>query len=93
MPAYHFEVTLDIAGLSPEDIGVELVVAKPIVAAEPANVDYSMPLSQANVDGGKVTYSLDYIPNRTGIFDVALRIYPKNPRLPHRMDFALVKWA
>ena len=91
--AYHFEVTLDIAGLSPEDIGVELVVAKPIVAAEPANVDYSMPLSQTNVDGGKVTYSLDYIPNRTGIFDVALRVYPKNPRLPHRMDFALVKWA
>ena len=91
--AYHFEVTLDIAGLSPEDIGVELVVAKPIVAAEPANVDYSMPLSQINVEGSKVTYSLDYIPNRTGIFDVALRIYPKNPRLPHRMDFALVKWA
>ena len=26
-------------------------------------------------------------------FDVALRIYPSNPLLPHRMDFALVKWA
>ena len=29
----------------------------------------------------------------TGTYDVALRVYPSNPNLPHRMDFALVKWA
>lgn len=91
--ACHFEVTLDIAGLSPEDIGVEMVVAKPIVPSQPANVDFSVQLEQTKVDGNKVTYSLDYVPKRTGIFDVALRVYPRNPRLPHRMDFALVKWA
>ena len=91
--ACHFEVTLDIAGLSPEDIGVEMVVAKPIVPSQPANVDFSVQLEQTKVEGNKVTYSLDYVPKRTGIFDVALRVYPRNPRLPHRMDFALVKWA
>ena len=26
-------------------------------------------------------------------FVAALRIFPQNPMLPHRMDFALVKWA
>ena len=90
---YRFEVTLDLAGLAPEDIGVELVVAKPIVPSQPANVDYSVQLAQTEVEGDKATYALDYVPKRTGIFDVALRIYPKNPHLPHRMDFALVKWA
>lgn len=90
---YRFEVTLDLAGLAPEDIGVELVVAKPIVPSQPANVDYSVQLAQTEVEGGKATYALDYVPKRTGIFDVALRIYPKNPHLTHRMDFALVKWA
>ena len=91
--AYHFEVTLDIANLQPCDIGVELVVAKPVEGAEQADVEYSIELPQTKVEGSKVTYALDYIPDRTGTFDVALRIYPKNPRLPHRMDFALVKWA
>lgn len=90
---YRFEVTLDLAGLAPEDIGVELVVAKPIVPSQPANVDYSVQLAQTEVEGDKATYALDYVPKRTGIFDVALRIYPKNPHLTHRMDFALVKWA
>ncbi len=90
---YRFEVTLDLAGLAPEDIGVELVVAKPIVPSQPANVDYSVQLAQTEVEGNKATYALDYVPKRTGIFDVALRIYPKNPHLTHRMDFALVKWA
>ena len=91
--AYHFEVTLDIAGLAPEDIGVELVVAKPIVPSQPANVDFSVQLNRVKTEGNRITYALDYVPKRTGIFDVALRVYPTNPRLPHRMDFALVKWA
>ena len=40
-----------------------------------------------------MTYALDYTPDRAGTFDVALRVHPENPMLPHRMDFALVKWA
>ena len=36
---------------------------------------------------------LDYAPENTGMFDVALRIFPSNDKLEHRMDFALVKWA
>ena len=90
---YNFEVALDIANLKPEDLGVELVVAKPMVGNQAANVDYSLPFVQANVEGNKVTYTLEYTPKRTGIFDVAIRIFPKNDKLAHRMDFALVKWA
>ena len=90
---YHFEVTLDVANLSPEDIGVELVVAKPTIGSEAANVDYSLPLVRQKVDGNRVTYALDYTPRRTGMFDLALRVFPHNDKLPHRMDFALVKWA
>ena len=90
---YHFEVTLDVANLSAEDLGVELVVAKPMVGSDAANVDYSLPLTCTKVEGSRVTYTLDYTPRKTGMFDLALRIYPRNEKLPHRMDFALVKWA
>jgi phosphorylase/glycogen(starch) synthase len=90
---YLYEVTLDIANLNTEDVGVELVVAKQIEAGESVEVVSTNALEIKSVEGNVVTYSIDYTPSRTGSFDVALRVYPKNDRLPHRMDFALVKWA
>lgn len=38
-------------------------------------------------------YSVRSTPESTGSFDMAIRVFPKNDKLPHRMDFALVKWA
>ncbi len=90
---YLYEVALDTASLRAEDLGVELVVAKQIEAGEAVNVVSTKALELKSVEGRLATFSIDYTPERTGTFDVALRVYPKNERLPHRMDFALVKWA
>ena len=90
---YHFEVTLDVATLSPADIGVELVVAKQMVGQQAPDVTLTEQLQLVNVEGTQAIYALDIAPNRTGAFDLALRVYPKNEKLPYRMDFALVKWA
>ncbi len=90
---YHFELTLDLAGLQKEDIGAELVVATQIEAGQAANVVETRRLEVVATDGNTVTLALDYKPEHTGMFDVALRIFPSNDKLEHRMDFALVKWA
>lgn len=90
---YHFAVTVDVANLRPEDIGVEMVVAQQIVGGQSVNVTRTIQLARTRVEGRQVTYALDYTPEETGTYDVALRVYPSNPHLPHRMDFALVKWA
>ncbi len=90
---YRYEVTLNLANLRAEDLGVELVVAKQIESGEAVDVVATKQLEVKNVNGQEVTFSIDYTPARTGTFDVALRVYPSNDRLPHRMDFALVKWA
>ena len=90
---YHFEVSVNIDNLKPEDIGVELVLAKQIEYGHSANVLDTIALNRIRTEGSVVTYALDYTPSHAGTFDYALRIYPHNPRLPHRMDFALVKWA
>ena len=90
---YHYEISLNIGTLSPEDIGAELVIAQQIEAGSKANVLGTKALELSNVSGREVVLSVDYTPDRTGTFDVAIRVYPKNDRLPHRMDFALVKWA
>ena len=90
---YHFELTLDLAGLQKEDIGAELVVATQIEAGQAANVVETRRLEVVAAEGNTVTLALDYKPEQTGMFDVALRIFPSNDKLEHRMDFALVKWA
>jgi phosphorylase/glycogen(starch) synthase len=90
---YRFEITLNLAGLSKEDIGAELVVATQIEAGQAANVVETRRLEVISSEENTVTLALDYAPEQTGIFDVALRVFPVNDKLEHRMDFALVKWA
>ena len=63
------------------------------VGGQNANVMRTIGLKHTKTEGSRVTYALDYTPDEAGTFDVALRIFPENPHLPHRMDFALVKWA
>ncbi|MDY3979342.1 MAG: alpha-glucan family phosphorylase [Tidjanibacter sp.] len=91
--SYHFEVTVDIDGLSPEDIGVELLLASQIEQGHSIKVVETKQLEVVSVLGSKVVYAIDARPDNTGSFDLAMRVYAKNPKLPHRMDFALVKWA
>ena len=44
-------------------------------------------------EGSLAFYRIASTPDTTGSFDIAIRVFPKNAKLPHRMDFALVKWA
>ncbi len=90
---YNFEVTVDVSTLSPEDIGVEMVLANQIEEGRPVKIVSTYELTPCKIDGTLVTYTLDMTPVQTGSYDVALRVFAKNPNLPHRMDFALVKWA
>lgn len=90
---YRIEATVDIGRLSPEDIGVELIIADQIVAGNDVKIVDKMALEVTGIEGSVVHYAVNSVPTYPGSFDVALRIYPKNPLLPHRMDFALVKWA
>lgn len=71
----HFELTLDLAGLAPEDVGAELVVARPVEPDRVVEVIRTVPLSQVQVSGSQVTFTLDYVPEQAGMFDMALRIF------------------
>jgi phosphorylase/glycogen(starch) synthase len=45
-----------------------------------------------NYENGVATYKVELVPERTGMYQVGTRIFPKHPDLPHRQDFPLVKW-
>ena len=74
---YRFSVTVDIANLRPEDIGVEMVIARQIVGGQGVNVVRTIRLERTRTDNnpGDLCVGL-HTPDETGTFDVALRIYP-----------------
>lgn len=93
---YNLEVHVDIDGLMPEDVGVELLVADQITEGQnkgKITLKNTCEFEMGQVEGSIVTYKLNSTPENSGSYDVAIRVYAKNPKLPHRMDFALVKWV
>ena len=81
-----------IGELKPEDVGVEIVFSK-----QDKNGHYQMvstaELTLASCKDRVATYHLDFIPDVPGTYFMARRIFAKNPHLPHRQDFPLVKWV
>jgi len=89
---YIGEVVLDLNELSPNDIGVEIVIAEMITAENQIKLIHTQEFKMEDLRGRIATYSVNIVPTKTGAFDFGIRIYPKNPELPHRQDFNFVKW-
>lgn len=82
---------IDRAGLSC-DLIVELVDAHEDEQGR-LRLVATQPLTLASEEGSRQTYELHFTQSRPGHYKRALRIQPTHPELPHRMDFALVRWV
>ena len=80
---------LDTAGLG-RDVKLELVVYK----EEDGQVKFHRAAEFEVIaeDGNILTYSCKEAFHENGIFRYAFRAYPWNENLPHRQDFAYLKW-
>ena len=80
---------LDTAGLG-RDVRLELIVNK----EEDGKIKFYRKAAFEVVaqDGDILTYSCKEPFHENGIFRFAFRAYPWNDRLPHRQDFAYLKW-
>ena len=90
--SYNIEAVIDVDTLRSEDIGVEVIMASQIDNNN-VHIIAKRELKVERHEGSLVFYKLSLTPDTTGSFDIAIRVFPKNEKLPHRMDFALVKWA
>lgn len=43
-------------------------------------------------EGSKLFFKLTTTPSEAGNHKIGFRVYPVNKELPHRMDFAYVRW-
>ncbi|MCX6257784.1 MAG: alpha-glucan family phosphorylase [Bacteroidia bacterium] len=87
---YHCEVHIDLNEMPESDLGVELVTGT-------GNDDDIRILSVdelqlKQIKDRKATYVTDVSLSKPGVLNYGFRIFPKNPLLPHRQDFGLVKW-
>lgn len=89
--SFQAEIVLDLAELSPEDIGIEILFGKKVndEVKEPDDIR-EMSLNKANRNIATYTCNIPF--NHPGVYDFTLRLFPKNPELPHRQDFSIVKW-
>jgi phosphorylase/glycogen(starch) synthase len=88
--SYELEVQLDIASLDPEDVGVELVLADQ--EGEKMSIKNKIDYTCTQRNGSTASYTVTFTAERPGIYFAGVRLYAKNPRLPHRQDFPLLRW-
>ena len=85
------EVVIDLGRIKPEHVGVEMLFTfsdknGKLHIAEVCQFDL------VSYEDGIATFRASILPERTGMYQVGTRVYPKNSELPHRQDFPVVKW-
>lgn len=80
-----------LGALSIDDISVEIVFGK----KEGEDIQEIIHVEEMKASAKKegiVDFACDIPLSRAGVYDFAFRVYPKHPKMTHRMDFPLVKW-
>ncbi|MBO7165197.1 MAG: alpha-glucan family phosphorylase [Muribaculaceae bacterium] len=86
---YTADCRIDTKGLG-KSIGVEIVLYKEVDGE--SKFYLSKPLEVVAEEGSVLTYAINDTIKEAGVYRFALRMYPNNPALPHRQDFAYVRW-
>lgn len=86
------EVVIDKKDLK-ADIGVECVIVKYDSVTNKAEFVEKHAFELIKTEGSKLFFQTTKAVSDPGTHQYAIRVYPKNEDLPHRMDFAYVKWV
>jgi alpha-glucan phosphorylase-like protein len=89
---FHARITLDLKGLDPRDVGLELVFFKRL-SEEELSIQLHQEFSVESQDHHRVSYACTVEPGIAGVFEYGIRMYPKHELLPHRQDFPLARWV
>jgi starch phosphorylase len=87
----HFEVALQLGGLTPEDLTVELVFTRP---GEPApakprryELHYESPMTS-----GEHLFSRELTPDQCGKMEYRVRVFPTHKLLTHPFEMGMMLW-
>ena len=86
---YEIEFKIDTNGIG-RDLGLEYVSYK--IENGKESLYQVIPFKVSNQDGNIITFKLDEKIKDAGVYRYGFRLYPFNPNLAHRQDFAYVRW-
>ena len=81
--AVRLEVALDMNGLAPEDVVVELLLRRPTKTDVPDYLHFSFSFQGMSADGKEHLFALDLSPDLCGRLDYKVRVYPCHALLTH----------
>ena len=87
-----FEVDIFLAGLKPEEIGVEVVFGHK-VNDEVKQLSLVKSMEAGAFKDGVATYTARLVMEGPGVYDYAFRIFPKNGIFRERIGLRLIKWC
>ncbi len=88
----NFHAELDIKDIKDKNaIGLELVAIRTSMHNNDKLYE-TKPLKLVKTEGSHLFFELPYQLNYAGSMKFGVRMYPQNELLPHRMDFAYVRW-
>lgn len=88
---YNFNLVIDRHELQGM-LGAEMVVAKENPEKHDLNFVNSFQFELKKEEGSKLYFALKFTPSEAGDHKVCFRVFPQHKELPHRMDFAYVRW-
>ena len=88
---YSFNLVIDRKDLQGM-LGAEVVVTKENSENHQLELLYTKPFVLKKEEGSKLFFELKTTPSEAGVHKMGFRVYPVNKELPHRMDFAYVRW-
>ncbi len=84
------EVAVRLNGLAPQDVCVELLLAR---KNQSPPVEHRHELAPASgMDSGEQRYAIDLKPGLAGRLEYRVRIYPRNALLTHPFELGLMTW-
>ena len=88
---YKFDLVIDRHELKGM-LGVEMVVTKENPDNHQLELLATEQFKLIKEEGSKLFFELKTTPSEAGLHKMGFRVYPVNKELPHRMDFAFVRW-
>ena len=86
---YESNIVLDIKGLTPSDIGIEIIIA---TGSDRQEYVERHEFVSGKTENGLTHYLLNLTLTKPGSYNYGIRIFPKNGELPNRQDFRILKW-
>ena len=87
----RFEVALNLNGLTPDDVVVELLFGRPGGNGPPPQ-SYHLRNEGLIAGGTEHRYALEFKPELSGKIEYRIRVYPYHKLLTHRFEMGMMTW-